>query len=56
MGELATRERFRCVRDGSWATYGYVPGLNPTAAGQVSIYELIDDHDVREDLKLRGVM
>lgn len=54
MGPLGTRERFECVRRGSWGTYGFVPSLQPTANGQVPFRELLEDSEVREALKLRG--
>ncbi|MDQ5893000.1 MAG: 3-dehydroquinate dehydratase / shikimate dehydrogenase [Patescibacteria group bacterium] len=56
MGELGKQERFKCIKRGSWGTYGFIPSLSPTAPGQVSIFELLWNKGVIMDLKLRGLV
>ncbi len=46
MGEAGKRSRMECLTWGSAATYGYVPGFGPTAPGQLSIVELLENSSV----------
>jgi 3-dehydroquinate dehydratase type I len=58
MGKSGTSSRFDCLKWGSAGTYGYMPGLEPAAPGQVSVVELYTDDRVKAVLKKHsaGVM
>lgn len=50
MGPIGTQSRRECLSWGA-ATYGYVPGFGPTAPGQLSVMELLEDPFLRMTLR-----
>ncbi len=52
MGEIGESSRRECLGWGSAGTYGYIPGHQKAAPGQLSITELLEDPYVQEALKL----
>lgn len=53
MGEIGKQSRFECLGYGSAGTYGFIPGHQKAAPGQVSISELLNDERVRKVLITR---